>query len=264
MKKISERFKYIIETMFSDGSDSSGFWSDNRSSNYSRNNIFSKFLRVKVSSGTFEIPLFLGYYIEKNIINQLTLKERVDDIVVYLGEDSKVCTVSTINQVFNGINFSVHQAQGFSSYKTPKSDVYHIDKGVIFDKDMKLLMFNTIEVEIKEGKIEYKKLKSYIHPSVFYSDGLVEKAIVEKMIPYILSEGTYIYGNLSSTSLRNPLGLEKINENNYIRRRISPEIIVKDVKDIFFCTPNAPSENYNEDINNMLVREADLITSVIG
>lgn len=264
MKKISERLKFITETMFSDGNDSAGFWSDNRSSNYSRNNIFSKFLRVKVSSGTFEIPLFLGYYIEKNIINQLISKGRVDDIIVYLGEDRKVCTVSTINQVFNGINYSVHQAQGFSSYKTPKSDVYHIDKGVIFDKDMKLLMFNTIEVEIKEGKIEYKKLKSYIHPSVFYSDGLIEKAIVEKMIPYILSEGTYIYGQLSPDSLINPLGLEKLANGQKIRHRISPEIVVKDVKDIFFCTPNTPSENYNEDINNMLVREADLIAGIIG
>lgn len=263
MKKISERLKFITETMFSDGNDSAGFWSDNRSSNYSRNNIFSKFLRVKVSSGTFEIPLFLGYYIEKNIINQLIRKGRADDIVVYLGEDRRVCTLSTINQLFT-INFTVHQAQGFYSYKTPKSDVYHIEKGVIFDKDMKLLMFNTIEAEIKEGKIEYKKLKSYIHPSVFYSDGLIEKAIVEKMIPYILSEGTYIYGNLSSDALINPLGLEKIDNNKYIRHRISPEIIVKDVKDIFFCTPNMPSENYNEDINNMLVREADLIASVIG
>lgn len=264
MKKISERLKVITETMFSDGNDSAGFWSANMSSNYSRNNIFSKFLRVKVSSGTFEIPLFLGYYIEKNIINQLITKGRVDDIVVYLGEDRKVQTVSTINQAFNSIHHSVTQAQGFYSYKTPKSDVYHIDKGVIFDKDMKLLMFNTIEVEIKEGKIEYKKPKSYIHPSVFYSDGLVEKAIVEKMIPYILSEGTYIYGNLSSDALINPLGLEKISNNRYIRHKISPEIIVKDVKDIFFCTPNMPSENYNEDINNMLVREADLITSIIG
>lgn len=263
MKKISERLKFITETMFSDGNDSAGFWSDNRSSNYSRNNIFSKFLRVKVSSGTFEIPLFLGYYIEKNIINQLIRKGRADDIVVYLGEDRRVCTLSTINQLFT-INFTVHQAQGFYSYKTPKSDVYHIEKGVIFDKDMKLLMFNTIEAEIKKGKIEYKKLKSYIHPSVFYSDGLIEKAIVEKMIPYILSEGTYIYGNLSSDALINPLGLEKIDNNKYIRHRISPEIIVKDVKDIFFCTPNMPSENYNEDINNMLVREADLIASVIG
>lgn len=264
MKKISERLKSITETMFSDGSDSAGLWANSYSCNYSINNVFSKFLRVKVSSGTFEIPLFLGYYIEKNIINQLIKKGRADGIVVYLGEDRKVHTVSTINQVFNGINFSVHQAQGFSSYKTPKSDVYHIDRGVIFDKDMKLLMFNTIEAEIKEGKIEYKKLKSYIHPSVFYSEGLIEKAIVEKMIPYILSEGTYIYGNLSPDSLINPLGLEKISNNRYIIHKISPEIIVKDVKDIFFCTPNMPSENYNEDINNMLVREVDLITSVIG
>ena len=263
MKKISERLKFITETMFSDGNDSVGLWANSNACNYSINNVFSKFLRVKVSSGTFEIPLFLGYYIEKNIINQLIEKGRADDIVVYLGEDRRVNIVSTINQLFN-INFTVHQAQGFYSYKTPKSDVYHIDKGVIFDKDMKLLMFNTIEVEIKEGKIEYKKLKSYIHPSVFYSDGLVEKTIVEKMIPYILSEGTYIYGNLSSDALINPLGLEKIDNNKYIRHRISPEIVIKDVKDIFFCTPNIPSENYNEDINNMLVREADLITSVIG
>ena len=264
MKKISERLKFITETMFSDGNDSSGLWANSSSCNYSINNVFSKFLRIKVSSGTFEIPLFLGYYIEKNIIKQLIKKGRADDIVIYLGEDRKVCTVSTINQIFNGINFSVQQSQGFSSYKTPKSDVYHIDKGVIFDKDMKLLMFNTIEVEIKEGKIEYKKLKSYIHPSVFYSDGLIEKAIVEKMIPYILSEGTYIYGQLHLASLINPLGLEKLDNGQKIRHKISPEIVVKDVKDIFFCTPNAPSENYNEDINNMLVREADLIAGIIG
>lgn len=263
MKKISERLKTIIDIMFHTG-QGINLRSSPSITNYNLNNIFSNFLRIKVSPNGFEIPIFCNSFIETTIVRQFVLNREFNDIIIPLGVNKKTSTVRSIDKLFYNINYSVTKAGGLSSYKTDKSDVYHIERGLIMDKDDNLLMFNTIEIEVKDGKLEYKKVKSYIHPSVFYSDGLIEKTIVEKIIPYILKEGIYVYPNHQNDDfVVNDLGIHRIvNSPSYYRERIKPEIIVKDVKDIFFCTPNAPSGNFNEELNDLLVEDINTVVDI--
>lgn len=263
MKKIPKRLKLIIDKMFFTGQEiqlrpSPSFI------NYDLNNVFSNFLRVKTSSSGFEIPIFCNSFIETTIVRQFALNGEFNDIIIPLGVNKRTSTVKSIDKLFYPIDYSVTKASGFSSYKTEKSDVYHIERGIIMDKDDNLLMFNTIEIEVKDGKLEYKKVKSYIHPSVFYSDGLIEKTIVEKIIPYILKEGIYVYPNHQNNDfVVNDLGIHRIvNSQSYYRERVKPEIVVKDVKDIFFCTPNAPSSNFDEEINDLLVEDINTVVDI--
>lgn len=263
MKKISERLKIIIDRMFYTGQEiqlrpSPSFI------NYDLNNVFSNFLRVKTSSNGFEIPIFCNNFIETTIVRQFALNGEFNDIIIPLGVNKRASTVKSIDKLFYPIGYSVTKANGLSSYKTEKSDVYHIERGLIMDKDDNLLMFNTIEIEVKDGKLEYKKVKSYIHPSVFYSDGLIEKTIVEKIIPYILKDGIYVYPNYQNIDfVINNLGNTRIvNSLSYYRERVKPEIVVKDVKDIFFCTPNAPSSNFDEELNDLLIEDIDTVVDI--
>lgn len=261
MKKISERLKFIIEKMFYTGQEMN--LSNSMVINYDLNNVFSNFLRVKTSSNGFEIPIFCNSFIETTIVRQFAINGRFKDIIIPLGTNRITVPVKSIDKLFYSINYSVVKAGGFCSYKTEKSDVYHINRGVIMDKDENLLMFNTIEIEVKDGSLECKKVKSYIHPSVFYSDGLIEKTIVEKIIPYILKEGVYMYPNHQNDDyIINNLGKIKTEANTYYRERVKPEIIIKDVKDIFFCTPNTPSDNFNEEINDLLVEDINSVINV--
>lgn len=263
MKKISERIKLIIDKMFFTGQEiqlrpSPSFI------NYDLNNVFSNFLRVKTSSSGFEIPIFCNSFIETTIVRQFALNGEFNDIIIPLGVTHRTSTVRSIDKLFYNINYSVTKANGLHSYKTDKSDVYHIERGLIMDKDDNLLMFNTIEIEVKDGKLEYKKVKSYIHPSVFYSDGLIEKTIAEKIIPYILKEGIYVYPNYQNDDfVVNDLGIHRIADStSYYRERVKPEIVVKDVKDIFFCTPNAPSSNFDEELNDLLVEDINTVVDI--
>lgn len=261
MKKISEKLKSIIDVMFYTGQEIQ-LYPSSTFRNYDLNNVFSNFLRVKTSSSGFEIPIFCNNFIETTIVRKFTNRE-FNDIIIPLGVNKVTSTVKSIDKLFYSINYSVVKASGFCSYKTEKSDVYHINRGVIMDKDDNLLMFNTIEIEVKNEKLECKKVKSYIHPSVFYSDGLIEKTIVEKIIPYILKEGVYIYPNHQNDDyVINNLGNIKTKANTYYRERVKPEIVVKDVKDIFFCTPNTPSDNFNEEINDLLVEDINSVIDV--
>ena len=262
MKTISERLKSIIDKMFYTGQGiqlrpSPSFI------NYDLNNVFSNFLRVNTSSSGFEIPIFSKNFIETTIVRQFALNGEFNDIIIPLGVNKRALAVKSIDKLFYSIDYFVTKANGFSSYKTEKSDVYHIERGIIMDKDDNLLMFNTIEIEVKDGKLEYKKVKSYIHPSVFYSDGLIEKTIVEKIIPYILKEGIYVYPNPQNDDfVVNDLGVPRTEVHTYNRERIKPEIVVKDVKDIFFCTPNAPSSNFDEELNDLLVEDINTVIDI--
>lgn len=263
MKKISERLKFIIDKMFYTGqeihlSPSSSIV------NYNLNNVFSNFLRVKTSSSGFEIPIFCSNFIETDIVRQFELNGEFNDVIIPLGVNKRTVIVKSIDKLFYSIDYSATKASGFSSYKTEKSDVYHIERGIIMDKDENLLLFNTIEIEVKDEKLEYKKVKSYIHPSVFYSDGLIEKTIVEKIIPYILKEGIYVYSNLHNNDyVINNLGVYRTaNSPLHYREKVKPEIIIKDVKDRFFCTPNAPSSNFNEEINDLLVEDVNTVVDI--
>lgn len=263
MKKISERLKLIIDKMFFTGQEIQLHPSPSII-NYDLNNVFSNFLRVKTSSSGFEIPIFCNNFIETTIVRQFALNGRFNDIIIPLGVNKRTSIVKSIDKLFYPINYSVVKAGGLHSYKTEKSDVYHIERGIIMDKDENLLMFSTIEIEVKDGKLEYKKVKSYIHPSVFYSDGLIEKTIVKKIIPYILKEGIYIYPNHQNDDfVINNLGNTRIiNSQSYYRERVKPEIVVKDVKDIFFCIPNAPSSNFDEELNELLVEDINTVVDI--
>ena len=130
-----------------------------------------------------------------------------------------------------------------------------------------IVPFN-LTLRIKD--IDEDELENYITDiqmalsSVFYSDGLIEKTIVEKIIPYILKEGIYVYPNHQNDDfVVNDLGIHRIvNSPSYYRERVKPEIIVKDVKDIFFCTPNAPSSNFDEELNDLLVEDINTVIDI--
>ena len=123
---------------------------------------------------------------------------------------------------------------------------------------MVLLIFNVIECEIVSNTLVYKKVKSYIHPSVFYSDGTVEKCIANKIIPFVMQNGIEV----------RPHDSRVVDNINYVDiggiRKTIPELSVTNITDKFFCKPILPRVTYNDDdINDMLNRSIDDVFNVI-
>ena len=152
----------------------------------------------------------------------------------------------------------------YHSAKTNKDEVYYGANGLLFDKDMNLLFMSLIECDIEGVVIRYKKVKVFIHPLVFYSDGTVEKCLINKVIPYSLREGVTVYGGCNSVNVENLVNFS--DPNDYCtHHKAVPEIVVADVKDKFFYKPVLSSSTFsNEDVNEYLKRNLDDIFNIMN
>ena len=131
---------------------------------------------------------------------------------------------------------------------TKKDEIYHGFNGIIFSKDMSILYCCTLDVVIRELPLGDlcclpNKLRVYIHPSVFMSDGTVEKQIVKNFIPVLLSKEFTLSG------VGRP-------QRTYM---FKPEIVIKDVTDKFLYKPTPPINCTDEDLNQVLSNNIDEI-----
>ena len=151
----------------------------------------------------------------------------------------------------------------YHSAKTNKDEIYYGANGLLFDKDMNLLFMILIECDIEGVAIRYKKVKVFIHPSVFYSDGIVEKCLINKVIPYSLREGVTVSGGYHSRNIENQVNFSDPNDYTTQHRAV-PEIVVADVKDKFFYKPVLSSSTFsNEDINEFLSRNLNDVFNIM-
>ena len=92
---------------------------------------------------------------------------------------------------------------GYSSYRldkvvTPKNEVYYGSKGILLDKDFNILCLSTYHIseDIVHNRQAIHSLVPtvYLHPLVFTGDGVLNKALVKKALPFLLTESISQYG----------------------------------------------------------------------
>ena len=232
--------------------------------NYSSHTVFPLFFRVSLQGDKIELPILAKAYVQDKLLARLEARSnplRRRDIIMSLPTlELDYTSYRTADALIrNLVEFNSSRGNMYLRTKTNKGETYYGCNGTIFNKDMVPLIFNVIECEIVNNTLVYKRVKSYIHPSVFYSDGIVEKCIANKIIPFVMQNGIDV----------RPYDLRIVNNISYVNiggeRKTIPELSVANIADRFFCKPILPSVAYSDDnINDMLNRNIDDIFNIIG
>ena len=266
MQRVSSRMSHTIEHMYNSRRGHSGFYNNPNAefTNYSMHTVFPSFFRVSLQEGKIELPIFIKGYVQDKLLERLEDRSnpmrRSGIIIPFYNVEYDCTTYRTADALIrNLVEFDPSWRSMYLTAKTNKGETYYGCNGTIFNKDMVPLIFNVIECEIVDNTLIYKRVKSYIHPSVFYSDGTVEKCIANKIIPFVMKNGIDVM----------PYDLRVVDNISYIdtgiRRRTIPELSVADISDKFFCRPILPSVAYSDDdINDMLNRNIDDVFNIIG
>lgn len=263
MQRVSSRMSYTIGHMYNLRGDINSYSAPSvKFVNYSLHTVFSSFFRVPLQGDKIELPIFAKKYVQSKLIERLEDRSnsmRRSDIIMHFdtagyGSMSYRTADALIKYL---VECNSDRYDMYCTAKTNKGETYYGCNGTIFNKDMVLLMFNVIECEIVSNTLVYKKVKSYIHPSVFYSDGTVEKCIANKIIPFVMKNGIEV----------KPYDSRVVDNINYVDiggiRKTIPELSVVNITDKFFCKPILPSVTYNDnDINDMLNRNIDDVFNV--
>ena len=263
MQRVSVRMSHTIEYMY----NSPGAISLSNSAeyvNYSLHTVFPLFFRVSLQGDKIELPILAKKHVQAELLARLEDRSsplrRRDIIMPFPTVEYNYSPYRTADALIRKlVEFDSSVGRMYIRAKTNKGETYYGCKGTIFNKDMVPLIFNVIECEIVGNTLAYKKVKSYIHPSVFYSDGLAEKCIANKIIPFVMQNGVDV----------SPGDPRVVNSISYVDiggvRKTIPELSVANIADRFFCKPILPSVAYSDDnINDMLNRNIDDIFNIIG
>lgn len=265
MQRVSNRMGYTIAHMYSQSGTIGTYYGGGPSNiNYENNNAFPMFFRVKACGDRIELPIFGKNTVQIKILNSLLTGHRSDVVIPFVryGEESPIFrSADTLIRYL--IETPSNQKNMYHSAKTNKGEVYYGANGLLFDKDMNLLFMSLIECDIEGNVIKYKKVKVFIHPLVFYSDGIVEKCLINKVIPFSLKEGVTVCGGYNDTFVQNLVNYNDPNNCSTYHKAV-PEIVVADVKDKFFYKPVLPSSTFsNEDINEFLSRNLNDVFNIM-
>lgn len=262
MQRVSSKTAYTIRTLYSSiGRIITGSKPDPFKINYSLNNIYTMFFRVPIRGDKVEIPIFGSYNTVTRLLNSVEENTRRDIVMPFFSSyvsvhDPVICRTS--DALLRHLTNHVSSTAGmYICCETNKGERYYGCNGTIFNSDMTLIFFNVIEVDISGTGLTYRKVKTYIHPSVFYSEGIIEKCIVNKVIPYVLQHGVRV----CSPSM---LGVTDGINYEYGKLGTIPELVVTDVGDKFFCRTVLPNTIFkDEDISEMLDRNIEDVFSIL-
>lgn len=263
MQRVNVRMSHTIEYMYNSAGAVSSINSA-ASVNYSSHTVFPLFFRVSLQGNKIELPILAKKYVQDKLLARLEDRSsplrRRDIIMPFPTVEYNYAPYRTADALIrNLVEFNSSRWDMCLRDETSKGETYYGCNGTIFNKDMISLIFNVIECEIVGNTLVYKKVKSYIHPSVFYSDGIVEKCIANKIIPFVMQNGVDV----------KPYDSRIVNDISYVNiggvRKTIPELSVANIADRFFCKPILPSVAYSDDnINDMLNRNIDDIFNIIG
>ena len=197
--------------------------------------IFGNILTADVKKqGLFEIPALIENKISDGISD-------CDTIYMPIGHTSSIMSKRSVSPIL----FSFYQQSAtLATISTSKDERYNGCRGLILNSEFKIIFITTVEGYINsDGNFNPVRYICRIPPRTFINtNGLLEKAIYMKFIPYLASLDIIIYYD----------GL------HYEYKK--PTIIVEDC-DRFLVKPTVPTAipNLNEALNDVVVNNINLI-----
>lgn len=206
-----------------------------------KNNLFNKYLIVDLSKNKIDIPEIAGYQISKIINEEVRRNTHIyKQVAIPLYENNFMETRKTFDAIIKSM-FSSSYINRLQRINLSDDSVYFGCKGIILDNNFNplLLAVSRINKEIKDAAstATYIDRVLYISPKVFEEPKkLINKGIINKIIPYFSQTKFVITSNFGSLISRGPYKPYTIIVSEYI--------------DKFFTCPSPPRPVY--DIDNSL------------
>lgn len=248
----SWRYANTLTRVFLEYDDAAVSDVTNTETTLDNHNAFNRLFVIDVSSDEIEVPVFARSAVESVVRGNLKFPyiSHVSKIVIpmYVNTYNMAARAadSIVSIFFSRTNFN----QRLQKVTTSKGEVYYGGKGIILDKDFNILFLCTIVCKRMEHRgrqvISYYKPVIHVSPQVFLrGEGLVDKSILKKIIPF------YVSHNIDSVSTY-----------AYFRSDIpegtKPQILIDDVSK-FIENPVKPTPQKCSDdvLNQILADNAD-------
>lgn len=223
-------------------------------------NLFKHFFTIDISNeDSIEVPVFgrniiEGYLRTKSMV---AANNAVKKVVIPLFSNCSPITRRTSDSIITEFFFKTTFTNRLKKITTNKGEVYYGNRGIILDSSFNILFLGTLTCKkLDEDSTNlYCYTESFIHisPKVFLNKtGLLEKAILNKIIPYYLTTSIGVYNRNAGFAVDSGV--------------LKPKILVEDIN--LVSSPKPPKiDTYSDDAMNELIMEniddllVDLYTS---
>lgn len=265
MATIVDYIPYCFNSRFGANRDFSSSWY--RPPKFDEFEIFSKFVKVDLTSSVIEVPCVFKYIVEyalkDNLDNEKKQLPLVKDLFIPLVScDDDETAVRGSSPAIRKFFRDTSPCCGLSK-KAVGESIYYGGEGFIAYKDLTPLVMFTLKIQRDPGTAyKYTPIRQVVHinPTVYERDDILSKYVKSKLIsgcvelkrkvenlryPYMynLSDPAQLF---SSTKLSHDF-----------------QIIIEDFSD-FFVSPNVPNATFDsEKVNAMLCDDLEEVLSEI-
>ena len=212
-------------------------------------NAFNRLFVIDVSSDEIEVPVFAKSAVESVVIDRLKFPyvSHVNKIIIpmYVNTytQSRRTADSIVREFFSRVDFN----QRLQKVITNKGEIYYGSKGIILDKDFNILLLCTLACRRMEYRgrqvMSYYKPIIHVSPQVFLrSEGLIEKSILKKIIPFYVSQNI--------DPIRTNSGFV-----NDIPEGTKPQILIDDVSKLIENPVKPTPQKYSDDVLNQILAD---------
>lgn len=192
---------------------------ENREVRFNNHNFNPVFLRISSNQGNgkYEIPSL----IRNDHIRDGIGSHSVGDLVVpltVLSTQTRRTVDSILKYFFETIGRSYFHILGLKKAVTNKGEIYYGAPGLILNNDFEPLVIGMTEYDRGESSGIFNRHVLKINPNVFVSEGLLEKAIIKKLIPF------YTRNSINDRTVR----VEVDDINRYIVKPVPPKYGVQE------------------------------------
>ena len=191
----SWRYRRTLIGVFHGNDDTTTNDVTNKETTLDNHNAFNRLFVIDVSSDEIEVPVFAKSAVESVVRDKLEFPyvSHVNKIIIpmYVNTYTQLRRTADciVREFFSGVNFD----RRLQKIITNKGEVYYGNKGIILDKDFNILLLCTLACRRTEYRgrqvMSYYKPIIHVSPQVFLmGEGLIEKSILKRIIPFYVSQ----------------------------------------------------------------------------
>lgn len=245
----SWRYKTTLMGVFNGNTDTVIHNVTNIETTLDNHNAFNRLFVIDVSSDEIEVPVFAKSAVESVVRDKLEFPyvSHVNKIIIpmYVNTYTQLRRTADciVREFFSGLNFN----KRLQKIITNKGEVYYGNKGIILDKDFNILLLCTLacrRMEYRDRQVmSYYKPIIHVSPQVFLrSEGLIEKSILKKIIPFYVSQNI-------DPIWTNPGFVNDIPEGT------KPQILIDDVSKLIENPVKPTPQKCSDDVLNQILAD---------
>lgn len=252
----SWRYKTTLMGVFNGNTDTVIHNVTNIETTLDNHNAFNRLFVIDVSSDEIEVPVFAKSAVESVVRDKLGFPyvSHVNKIIIpmYVNTYTQLRRTADciVREFFSGVNFN----KRLQKVITNKGEIYYGSKGIILDKDFNILLLCTLacrRMEYRDRQVmSYYKPIIHVSPQVFLrGEGLIEKSILKKIIPFYVSQNI-------DPIWTNPGFVNDIPEGT------KPQILIDDVSKLIENPVKPTPQKCSDDVLNQIL--ADNVDDVLN